>query len=149
MNLIDYNKDELKKIFNEEIESNNSNDEICLITRSSKDDTHIKLLCNHGFNYINILNEVINQKKESRYNHSILKVNQIKCPYCRNIQDYLLPHIKGFPLVKGVNSPKKYGLYNHKCCYIFKKGKNKDKPCNSPCNGQYCNSHEKIINKKK
>ena len=78
-----------------------------------------------------------------------MKVNQIKCPYCRNIQDYLLPHIKGFPLVKGVNSPKKYGLYNHKCCYIFKKGKNKDKPCNSPCNGQYCNSHEKIINKKK
>ena len=149
MNLIDYNKDELKNIFNQEINSNEDNNDICLISRNNKDDTHIKLLCNHGFNYINILNEVINQKKESRYNHSILKVNQIKCPYCRNIQDYLLPHIKGFPLIKGVNSPKKYGLYNHKCCYIFKKGKNKDKPCNSPCNGQYCNSHEKIINKKK
>ena len=32
---------------------------------------------------------------------------------------------------------------------IFLKRENKDKLCNSPCNGQYCNSHEKIINKKK
>ena len=63
MNLIDYNKDELKKYLIKKFNSNQDNDEICLITRSSKDDTHIKLLCNHGFNYINILNEVINQKK--------------------------------------------------------------------------------------
>ena len=146
MNLID--NEELKSLFYQEINSNEENNEICLISRNSKDKTHIKLLCNHGFNYVNILNEVINQKKPSNYKNK-LNFNQIKCPYCRNIQDYLLPHIKGFPLVKGVNSPKKYGLYTHKCCYIFKKGKNKDKSCDSPCNGQYCNSHEKIINKKK
>lgn len=146
MNLID--NEELKSLFYQEINSNEENNEICLISRNNKDKTHIKLLCNHGFNYVNILNEVINQKKPSNYKNK-LNFNQIKCPYCRNIQDYLLPHIKGFPLVKGVNSPKKYGLYTHKCCYIFKKGKNKDKSCDSPCNGQYCNSHEKIINKKK
>ena len=64
----------------------------CLISKQPLDNTRIKLMCGHEFNYNPLYREI--KKQKTHHNHlSIirLKKNQIQCPYCRNIQDKVLP----------------------------------------------------------
>ena len=68
-------------------------DTICLITREPLTDNYITLECNHKFNYLPLYNEVSNQKINTYLETTYLKINQIKCPYCRNITNNLLPYI--------------------------------------------------------
>ena len=118
--------------------------EICLISHEKKNDTYLKLECGHGFNFTHLFEEIKNQKNYSKYNNYILKTNQIKCPYCRNIQNSILPRREGYPLIYGINSPMKYIMYTNKCSHIFKKGVKKGQICNSGCEGLYCIKHQKI-----
>ena len=147
---------ELKKELdesNKEKKSDNKNDNenICLITHEPLIDNYITLSCNHKFNYLPLYLEVINQKtKHSYLEITRLKLNEIKCPYCRTITSSLIPYIN-FPEIKriyGVNSPQKYCIKLH-CCEWKKRD-------NSICGkdaykretGTFCNTHHNMMNKK-
>ena len=76
----------------------------CLITQTPLCIDHVTLVCGHKFNYDAIFNDVYNHKKRFHdLETSRLKDTQIRCPYCRNIQNYLLPCPSGKKRVCGVN----------------------------------------------
>ena len=118
---------------------------VCLITNEPLDDTQVKLECNHTFNYINLYMDACKQRNNSSYAQYILKPYQLRCPYCRNIQDKILPYksFENVGKVLGVNYPNKYSMKLHNCKYVFKKGKNKGALCNKPCDEPFCKLHFK------
>lgn len=139
--------------FFEELNSDNNlfNENVCLISNESLNETSITLPCNHSFNYIPLYKEVCRQK----YKFNSLEIKRLsnyemKCPYCREVMNYILPFIPGLPGVdrlKFVNSPVKYSYYPNKCSYIWKSGKRKNSKCGRPCLKDYCDCHLKFINK--
>lgn len=93
---------------NKEEEEEKSNDDLlsnkCLITQLPLEEKHITLVCGHKFNYDAIFNDIYNHKKKFYdLESSRLKEYQIRCPYCRNIQNSLLPLYPGKSKVHGVN----------------------------------------------
>lgn len=131
--------DELMKMISAE---ENYNDNRCLIDGSPLEENHIELKCSHKFNYFNIFNEVKQQKTVKNYKETQkLQKKQIKCPYCRTVQVGILPHVKGYPIIKYVNSPENCVMKNNKCKYLFKSGKRKGLPCNKDCYYDNCKQH--------
>jgi hypothetical protein len=138
---------------NKELSNNNTDlDNKCLITQTDLQNNFITLSCNHKFNYLALYNELVKQK--TRYNSletTFLKLNEIKCPYCRTINKQLLPFIdiSGVNLIRGVNCPKKLCMKLHSCEWKFKNGKNKGSSCNKPAIitelGCLCEKHSKKI----
>ena len=142
---------ELKK---EEYDTTSSNKN-CLITQTNLTDNFITLDCNHTFNYIPLYNEVVKQKSRlNSFETTHLKLNEIKCPYCRTINKQLLPFIdiSGINMIKGINCPKKLCMKLHSCEWIFKTGKNKNTCCNKSAikinSGTYCEKHCNVFTKK-
>lgn len=132
--------------------SNNpdDSDNYCLISYEPLENKHIKLLCGHKFNYKHIYSEVCNQKLYyKQYEVCRLMKNQIKCPYCRNVQNYLLPQKDGFKNIKRVNSPLSQCMLLNECKYIFKSGKRKNDVCGKRCFDIYCKTHERVVEKQK
>jgi len=126
-----------------------NNEDICLISHEKLDDSHVRLLCSHKFNYGFIYAEVFNQKFSSNHNEiQRLKKYQFKCPYCRTIQDGVLPSNPNFPKMNTVNSPSCQVIKNSNCEYTFLSGKRKGLNCSKPCYGKYCNNHKNIIEKR-
>jgi len=79
-------------------------DKVCLITNKPLLDDHIILECNHSFNYEPLLNDITNHKnKFNKLEKYILSAYEIRCPYCRNIQNKLLPLNPLYPKIHGVN----------------------------------------------
>ena len=127
----------------------------CLLTKEPLDNIHIKLTCGHKFNYVPLYREVVMQKTTGMsstgyYTTHSLKRNEIKCPYCRNVQDKLLPYIEydGVKKMVGVNYPAKMSMTSQPCMYTCsansKKGKKSAcKECAVElCNGTYvCKKH--------
>ena len=129
-------------------------EEICLLTGENLTDNYITLNCNHKFNYLPLYNELCKQK--TRYNSletTKLLINEIKCPYCREITDKILPFIidDNVELKNGINYPSKYCMKINNCNWIYKNGKNKNNKCNCSSfifnNNNYCLKHHKICNK--
>ena len=123
--------------------SNNEND-ICLITNASLEKNHITLDCNHKFNYIPLYYELLYQKRKKILDNKNLKISEIKCPYCRNITNKLIPYYKYYDVksLSGINYPEKYCMKINECSYV----KNNIKCTNSACkteNGFFCNKHLK------
>ena len=58
-----------------------------------------------------------NIKKNTNLEPKKLSIKEIRCPYCRKVHSSLLPQIKGFAKISGVNSPEKYCMYLSKCPY--------------------------------
>jgi len=138
-----------ESISNPKSEQHND-DDICLISGEKLDNTKVTLMCNHSFNYVHIFNELVMQK----YNPSTKEIQklthyQLKCPYCRNIQDYIIPPLEGFTKKRYINTPVSKAMNTHKCVYKFKSGKRKNQECNNPCLQDYCISHIKYKNKLK
>ena len=149
-------------------ELNNTDDEeenCCLISGLPLTKNKVVLECGHEFNFQPIYNEVINQKiknKHTHYSNDRLLYHQIKCPYCRNIQNKLLPHVKinkSMNYISGVNSPEKFCMKYHCCKYKLISGKNKGNICgklgyfntditNEMYDDSYCMTHHNVINKK-
>ena len=108
--------------------------DVCLISGSVLDENHITLECSHKFNYVPLYNEI--KEKKLSYNPNNfkrLKPYQLECPYCRKTINKLIPYIpkyKGVEKINGVNNPKEYCMKCNDCEWIFKSGKQKDKPCN-------------------
>lgn len=131
-------------------------DNCCLLTKEPLNSVHIKLSCGHEFNYVPLYREVIAQKTiglspNGYYTSHSLKRNEIKCPYCRNVQDKLLPYLQYDEVKKmvGVNYPAKMSMTSQPCTYStnsanYKKGKKSAcKECAVElCNGTYvCKKH--------
>ena len=86
----------------------NEETQLCLITNLPLNDNFVELKCGHKFNYEPLYKDVLNHKKKFNNMEPIkskLKFNQIRCPYCRNVQDELLPYYDelSYPKEHGVN----------------------------------------------
>ena len=103
--------EELYKDEEEEIE----NQKYCLITNEPLKENFITLECNHSFNYNPLFNDILNHKLTyNKLESTMLKNNQLRCPYCRNVQNKLLPHFDGIKKVYGVNClDDKYAIYTN------------------------------------
>lgn len=126
-------------------------DNICLIEGIPLTPSHITLECGHSFNYIPLLNDAYQEKyhraKNYSYSNRRLKDNQLKCPYCRKIQNKILPYFPDMYLqkVRGINSPSSLSMGENNCNYIFKSGKNKGCACNKQCYREKCPQHFKSV----
>jgi hypothetical protein len=79
---------------------------LCLISKLPLTDNFVKLVCGHQFNYIPLYNDIVNHKlkfnnMEATQGH--LRSNQIRCPYCRKVQNGLLPYYDNIPGVKKID----------------------------------------------
>ncbi|RPG17259.1 MAG: hypothetical protein CBC84_002315 [Pelagibacteraceae bacterium TMED124] len=150
-NVSDFNTLLMLEMDKEESYENN-----CLITNEPLEKSHIKLTCTHSFNYKPLLNEVCKQKinliRGKKYSNNLeiqkLTKYQMKCPYCRTIQNGILPYIKTHPKIRYVNWPQKQALKLNKCPYQFKSGKRKNQPCNKFCCFEYCKQHLNLLEKR-
>lgn len=89
------------------IDTDYENNDFCLITHLPLTERFVELNCGHKFNYEPLYKDIFNHKKKFNYLEQIktkLKHNQIRCPYCRNIQDELLPYYDDYPY------PKEHGI---------------------------------------
>ena len=89
-------------------DNNIDTSELCLISNEPLKPFFVKLTCGHKFNYDPLYKDIFNHKK--RFNNleqskNKLGLQQIRCPYCRNIQNELLPFYEdlGLPKEIGVN----------------------------------------------
>ena len=80
----------------------------CLITNEILTANFFQMVCGHKFNYTALYNDLLNHKKkfnsmESSAGH--LKMNEIRCPYCRKKHTGVLPYYEELNLAKvcGVN----------------------------------------------
>jgi hypothetical protein len=126
----------------------NNDSDLCLISYEKLEDDYITLQCGHKFNYEPLFNEIYTQKHcMSAYETQKLLLNEIKCPYCRNVQGKILPPKDGFQKCMYVNYPIKYCMMNNNCCHVFKSGIRKGTICNRLCLKTHCTSHIQYANK--
>ena len=143
-------------------------DNNCLLTKDALDDIHVTLNCGHKFNYIPLYKEVVIQKTSAGmstngyYNSSTLRLNELKCPYCRRVQDKLLPFLNydNIKKLRGVNAPESVCMKARMCEHVetSSKRKNTKKKISDSCecnaihvvNGAYyCKKHyEQQLQKK-
>lgn len=137
---------------NKENEKIEPSEEVCLINGESLiHESCIKLDCGHKFNYVPLLNSVQEEKHNMRvnsyyyYSSAYLREHQIRCPYCRQIQEKILPYYPELhkKRVRGVNYPTTLSMGNNECNHIFKSGKNKGSYCGKKCYREKCHAHYK------
>jgi hypothetical protein len=95
----------------------------CLITDELLTDKYVTLKCGHKFNYIPLYHDLVNHKKKFNHMEGIftkLNTNEIRCPYCREKQEFLLTYYEdlGLQKVNGVNfydPNNKETIYNSYC----------------------------------
>lgn len=119
----------------------NNEDNLCLITKEILEKDFIKLSCKHAFNYEAIFFDIIYQKKYNNLETQKLKKYQIKCPYCRTIQNGLLTWKTPYEKINNVNWPPSKWYKNNVCKFIFKRGNKKNTKCNNKCVNNYCKTH--------
>ena len=138
--------DDVFTLLNEE---NDTERRYCLISQEPLEPEHIKLECGHAFNRKHIFKEVVKQKTHiNNCEIQKLSLKQLKCPYCRNVQNRLLPFKEGDEPIYGVNTPLKYCMFPNKCSYVFKKGKRKGETCDVPCHEGMCKTHLSVVKRK-
>ena len=143
-----FNKELLELLCQNDTDTDIEEVTTCLISNLPLECNHITLSCGHKFNYKSIFSEVKNQKRYSHLETQKLKSNQIKCPYCRNIQNGLLPHYGNFAKITGINWPPSKQFKPNKCLYQFVSEKRKGIICDKKCFNKYCPSHKKILDKR-
>ena len=140
-----FNKELLELLCQNDTDTEIEEVSTCLISNLPLQCNHITLSCGHKFNYKSIFSEVKNQKRYSHLETQKLKSNQIKCPYCRNIQNKILPYIsiEEVNKIRGINYPNKYCM-EYKIC-SEKNCKNNAFECE---HGVLCNIHYKKYQEK-
>jgi len=148
----------LEELSNTKVDSNEDTNEktICLITKEKLQDNFITLDCGHRFNYVALYHELLKQKTNTNLLEIVsIKINETKCPYCRQITPKILPFIdiSGVKVIKGVTSPKTFAMKLNDCEWIFLNGKKKGTQCKCSAiktnTGTYCKLHETIVSKPK
>ena len=122
-----------------------SSNKCCLISGELLTNNHITLDCGHMFNLNELYNEVVQQKAKVNFYSNKIKVNEIRCPYCRIITPKILPYFKYYnnKLIYGVNSPIQFSLQLYECEYKGKKGNCCGKSACITNSGTLCNNHIK------
>jgi hypothetical protein len=135
-------------------------DNNCLLTKEALNDIHVTLNCGHKFNYIPLYKEVVIQKTSAGmttngyYNSCTLRLNEMKCPYCRRVQDKLLPFLNydNIKKLRGVNAPESVCMKSRMCEHVEtaskRKNTKKKKSDSCECNAThvvtgayYCKKH--------
>jgi hypothetical protein len=139
--------DLFNKLLNNDTENEVLNEnEICMISNLPLEKNYIQLNCGHKFNYLSLYEEIVYQKTKKLADNYCLRLNEIKCPYCRNISNKLLPFYKYYSIsqIKGVNYPPNLCMKINECEHINKTTKER---CNmNGCItklGCFCNKHFK------
>jgi hypothetical protein len=89
-------------------------DNTCLITNEPLTDKFVTMECGHKFNYIPLYNDLFKQKYYTNFmEESKLFINQIRCPYCRNITNKLIPFYENFFIIKDIAVRKIIGVNNY------------------------------------
>ena len=134
-----YNIELFQNLLNEDTKDEN---DTCLITNENLKENNIELNCGHKFNYEALYNEVVYQKTRKLLDNSQLKINEVKCPYCRNITHELLPFYKYYSVkqVRGVTFPEEYCMKIYQCEHV-KNGKKCQKSGCLTEHGIFCNKH--------
>jgi len=145
---INFNKKLMEMLCNDD-DDEDDHDNCCLISGERLEDNCITLKCNHSFNYQHIFAEINQQKKINCLETTKLKNKEIKCPYCREVQQGILPWRVGYSQIKNVNWPLKYAFKHNKCSHIMKSGKRKGQPCNALCCYSMCTRHIKATENEK
>ena len=102
----------------------------------------VTLMCGHKFDIQSMYREVHRQKKNpAKTEVQRLRINEVKCPLCRNVQKKLLPPFPSCPPVHGVNFPLKYCMFPCSCTHVMQGGKRKGEMCGHPCFGEKCKRH--------
>ena len=167
---------ELYKSFDEKEDTFKTEDDEdkCLITNQPLGDKFVKLECGHKFNYIPLFNDIKNHKSKFNSlegNGTMLKENEIRCPYCRKKQSSVLPYYEDL-LIEKINGVNHYDsssssskasnlgcIYSQKGCqfiynYTYNSGTTKEFVCfqkhvyNCEDGKQYCFSHHDIVKKR-
>jgi len=126
-------------------------EDLCMITKTPLTKTHIKLDCTHKFNYLPLLKDMYTRIYSSHQVKCLsgfpLHVNKIKCPYCRNITNHILPFIKEEYNVKiyGLNSLNREDIIQEVNIPFYKICKCSVKDCFTYCYSGYqlpfCKTH--------
>lgn len=157
-NIIDNIQEQFKYLLAYDSDEEDNTDNRCKITDSVLQDNSIELSCGHKFNYIPLYNEIKYQKTNKysiTYDYTRLGIDQLKCPYCREITNNILPYFNyysresGIELIRGVNHPAKYSLKIHGCDHRLKTTglKCNASACKTP-DGILCNRHYSLITNK-
>jgi vacuolar-type H+-ATPase subunit H len=118
---------ELYKSLDNEVDTNIDDSNLCLITNQPLIDKFVTLKCGHKFNYIPLYKDLVNHKKKFNMLEATsgkLGYNEIRCPYCRNKEEGVLPYYSDLGLkdVPGVNVPAKIEgpiYHNKRCEYLI------------------------------
>ena len=133
---------ELLKLLLDDTEQDDN--DVCLIDGLSLDSNAVTLTCSHRFNYTSLLKEVKKQLcPPPALEVQKLKRYQIKCPYCRKIHKGVLPYISGLyaKKIRGVNWPPCRTLKTGRCVAILRSGKRKGHKCLKSCHAKFCKTH--------
>jgi len=164
--IIEGNFDFYKELYESLDDSDDNNNisqlsaQVCLISNTPLTKHFVELECKHAFNYVPLFKDLVNHKtKFSSLDTHRLKVNEIRCPYCRNKQGNVLPYIEdlGLPKEHGVNwinmelmsTSNVVDLKLGQCCW----GNGNECPAihvltNGSSNLDYCYYHYKLTAKK-
>lgn len=125
---------------NEENDNDNSND-YCLISNESLNNSKVVLPCGHCFNYLPLLNDLINYKK-THHNRILC------CPYCRKKIEGTIPYRYDISKIncREINIPTTNCYLKNKCC-----NENCESNATIPhLNDTFiCYTHYKLYNNKK
>jgi len=136
-----FNKELLRLICSDE-QDNDDDDTLCLITGLPLLGNHVQLACGHKFNYVPIYKEICSQKRHQTLEVAKLGTHEVKCPYCRRIQNGLLPFDQEYGHKRyGVNHPPSKVYRGNKCQALLKSGKRKGAACAKACIKQFCKLH--------
>lgn len=148
-------------------------DNLCLITGEPLTNRHVKMACGHMFNYVPLFHDIRNHKTKFNALESVagaLRLNEIRCPYCRAVQTEVLPYYDdmGLSMINGVNlyDPKKNVNGEYIYCQYIEQNPDATETIACQCYGSkiqivgnpngndwgdtksYCPSHKKIVVRK-
>jgi hypothetical protein len=126
---------------------------LCLITNQPLIENYFEMSCGHKFNYLPLYYDLKNHKQkfngmESTASH--LKLDEIRCPYCRKKHKGVLPYYEDLGLAKinGVNdininlkmNPNLYSVNSYKPCQYLLLNPNFDQNGNNIVEVDECNN---------
>ena len=85
--------EQLKKSMDND-DDEDSRETHCLITNLPLIEPYITMKCGHSFNYAPLVKDITSVKSNNHMERFRLKANQIRCPYCRSIENHVLPYIR-------------------------------------------------------
>jgi len=115
--------------------------DVCLLTGEKLGPNHVRMPCNHMFNYTGLVKELIALRTPNQYCSYRLPPKTLICPYCRQVSEGLLLHIDseaGDTPIKNITTCTAARAIPHRQCeHVFKSGTSKGKNCQSK-HAYYC-----------